>query len=548
VMILASATVTAVPADEREPIFAGATSVESDLRSTSDTVSVGGSVWLSPKVRFTVQADDPAYWRVKAYDRFTGTGWTRTGNSVPLSEADWPPGPRQAITQRVTAMTTLDVLPAAGEPTRVSGIDARLTPQGTLTGGPTLSENDSYTVVSRVPNATGSQLRDAGTDYPEPVRERYLQLPESTPDRVANLTDRITADAESPYDATRSVERWLEANKNYSTTVPQPDGDIANTFLFQRDAGYCVYFATTMATMLRSQDIPARYVVGYTPGQRVAEDEWVVRGLDSHAWVEVYFPEYGWIPFDPTPGSDRSSSETDRLEEARDEGVEGVDAAGSENGTWTPTTTVNASGSLSDELDPDLFVDEEGESIFPGNETTTVTTASPSGFGAANVSGLVNGTTTAGGDASSDFSSPALDTPGPVRVPGLRTLALWSVLLVGLAAGGRRSGVAERAYRAAWVRWQPATGDHRRAVEGAYDRVEYLLGREHRPRQDGETVREFLDAVEADERVRELAALRERARYAGEVDAEAARRARELADAVVGERVGVATRFNRLLS
>jgi transglutaminase-like putative cysteine protease len=537
-MILASAAVTAVPAGGSQPLLTGAASAQSDLRSVSDDIAIGGSVWLSPEVRFTVEAQQPAYWRVNAYDRFTGSGWTRTGDPIPLSEASAPPGPRETVLQTVTAKTTLDVLPAAGRPTDVTYVEASLTPQGTLASETTLSEGDFYTVVSQLPNASAAQLRNASTAYPDRVTERYRQLPDSTSDRVADLGRQITADADNPYDAANEVERWLEENKNYSTTVPSPDGPIVDAFLFEYEAGYCVYFATAMTAMLRSQGIPARYAVGYTPGQRVAEDEWVVRGLDAHAWVEVYFPGYGWIPFDPTPGSERVDAESETLSDARADGVEGIEAAGSANGTWTP---------------PDAETDSEGPTAptvgGPGRPllgtTTPLVNVSPGESGAngsesAGTTATANGTVFAPGGASS---------PGaPIELPELETLALWSVLLVGLAAGGRRTGVTGRVYRAAWVRFQPSTDDRRTDVEGAFARVEYVLGREHRPREPGETVREYLAAVDADSRVEELAALRERAKYAGDVSPETARRARELADAVVSERVGLATRFNRSLS
>ncbi|WP_148417044.1 transglutaminase-like domain-containing protein, partial [Haloferax sp. KTX1] len=85
---------------------------------------------------------------------------------------------------------------------------------------------------------------------------------------------------------------------------------------FEMDEGYCVYFATTMVTMLRTQGIPARMTVGYTSGQRIDENQWVVRGLNSHAWVEVYFPDQGWVQFDPTPSGPREAVRQQRIEEA----------------------------------------------------------------------------------------------------------------------------------------------------------------------------------------------------------------------------------------
>src|SRR5699024_2515854 len=161
--------------------------------------------------------------------------------------------------------------------------DARVTSLAGLQPDGTLANGTSYTVTSQRPNWTADELRSAGEDYPDGIRSRYTQLPESTPERVANRTDRLTSNADTPYDTARTIERWLEGSKNYSLDVDRPDGSIADSYLFEMNAGYCTYYATTMATMLRTQDIPARFVTGYTPGQRVARDEWVVRGLDSHA-------------------------------------------------------------------------------------------------------------------------------------------------------------------------------------------------------------------------------------------------------------------------
>src|SRR5699024_128288 len=137
-------------------------------------------------------------------------------------------------------------------------------------------------------------------------------------------------------------------SKNYSLDVDRPDGSIADSYLFEMNAGYCTYYATTMATMLRTQDIPARFVTGYTPGQRVARDEWVVRGLDSHAWVEVHFPETGWVRFDPTPAESRSAVEESNLENARAGNESNVDTNRSEDGEWSPTPEATPAGGSDD--------------------------------------------------------------------------------------------------------------------------------------------------------------------------------------------------------
>jgi len=537
VMVLASATITAVPGSAGTPLVPNdATSVQADLVRADDRADVGGSIRLSPEVRFVVESEDRTYWRAAAYDRYTGSGWLRTGSSrgvsMPRPDAE---GKRETLTQTFTAKSTLDVLVAAPRPQSVENASVALTAQDTLDLTKTLRDGDQYQVTSSVPAASEAELRAAGSDYPDAIRKQYLQVPETTGDRVARLTANVTAGAESDYERAERIEEWLEATKGYDTSVTDPGSGVAESFLFEMESGYCVYFATTMTTMLRTQDIPARYVVGYTGGESVGSDTHVVRGYDSHAWVEMYVPEQGWVRFDPTPAEPRRAAEQSELVEARAEGREDVDAAGSENATTTPTETAT-----------------------PGGETQAVKTPDRSPLGEATdtteTSASATGTTRAlpddpaadpGGGGDEDAGGGGLPLP---RLPPMNVLAIWSVLGVGLAAGARRTGAAERVYRSAWLRWQPRTDDPGVAVEGAFARVEYVLERTHRARRPGETVREYVAAIDPDERAATVAAIRERARYGGTADDADAAEARRLAAAYVSERVGVATLFNRLLS
>jgi transglutaminase-like putative cysteine protease len=509
-MLVATATVSAVPGGDQSPIApASTTSIEAELVHADERLGVPGSIRLSPEVRFTVRADRADYWRVSVYDRYTGDGWARTGQTREYDGSlGSPPAPTRRNRQVYEAKITLSVLPAAAEPVRVSGVQARVSDLGGLDPVGSVPEGEDYGVVSRTPVTTPARLATAGTDYPREVRERYLQMPERTSPRVGDLAANVTGGADTPYEQAIAVERWLEANKEYSLDVRQPDGPVVETFLFERDRGYCVYYASAMTVMLRTQGVPARFVVGYTPGQRVAEDKWVVRGLDSHAWVEVYFPDVGWVRFDPTPSGPRENTEQERVDAAREAGVENVDADGSENGTWTPTTT----------------------------------TRDPAGSG---TNGSANGT------ADTGFGREAIltDTPGdanvtvddigdggaPVGVPPPERLALWGVLAAGLLAAVRRTGVADRVYREAWLRTDPR-GSHADQVEGAFDRVEYVLSRRYRERRPHETVREYLDSLDPGDDARRVARLRERTRYAGEATPGMAAEARALAREVAGSR------------
>ncbi len=165
-----------------------------------------------------------------------------------------------------------------------------------------------YEGVSLVPAVPRELLRTAATDYPEPIRKTYLQLPEID-SRVRALAEGITAGATTPYDKAVTLEHHLRTRFGYTLSQPElpPDDPLAH-FLFVRRAGHCEYFATAMTVMLRALGIPARYVNGFLTGEYndIGED-FIVRASDAHSWVEVYFPDYGWIPFDPTPPSDEAA-------------------------------------------------------------------------------------------------------------------------------------------------------------------------------------------------------------------------------------------------
>nr|WP_279587155.1 transglutaminase domain-containing protein [Halobacterium sp. R2-5] len=519
VMVVGSATVTAVPGGQSPLVPESSTNpAATSLLSEDGYVGVGGSLELDPQVQFVVESEQETYYRTGVYDRYTGDGWVRTAD---VEDTEGVPATGDRVRQRITAQRTLDVLPSAAVPQSVSGVDAEVTDAGLLMDGPTLREGDSYTVESQRPVDDDAALAGETGAVPDRIAATYLQLPDSTDDRVVELAGSLTEGTDSNYERATAVERWLEANKEYSLDAPRPDGDLVTEFVLGDAPGYCTYYASAMVVMLRSQGVPARFVTGYTPGQQVADDEWVVRGLDSHAWVEVYVPNQGWVQFDPTPSDNRESAEADRVSEARESGVEDVDAAGSESVSWTPpngTTTSTAPGDAGPSTDGQPVPadrDAYGADRFDGADAVNVT--APAVPGAPGAPG-------ASGDDGSSGSS----------LPPLSTLAVWAVLAVGALAGARYTGLGGRAYRAVWLRWLPRGGPDRE-IEGAFERVEYVLERQYRERANGETVREFLADVRADDRARRVAALRERARYAGRADADDAAEAKRLARSLAGE-------------
>ena len=166
-------------------------------------------------------------------------------------------------------------------------------------------ERLEYEAVSLIPAVSPAALRSASTDYSEAIREMYLQLP-SLDSRIPDLARQITARAATPYDKAAAMEGYLRSHYGYTLDLSgTPPTDPLAYFLFQKRAGHCEYFASAMTVMLRTLGIPARYVNGFQTGEyNDVGGDFVVRASDAHSWVEVYFPDFGWMTFDPTPASD----------------------------------------------------------------------------------------------------------------------------------------------------------------------------------------------------------------------------------------------------
>lgn len=159
-----------------------------------------------------------------------------------------------------------------------------------------------YEGVSYLRATPPSDLREAPSAFPEAIYATYLQLPTLDP-RIPKLAADVTASSKNEYDKASAIRNYLIAHYSYTLDLSGSHGaDPLANFLFVRRAGHCEYFASAMTVMLRSVGIPARYVTGFLPGQyNDLGGDYIIRQSDAHSWVEVYFPTYGWVTFDPTP-------------------------------------------------------------------------------------------------------------------------------------------------------------------------------------------------------------------------------------------------------
>ncbi|MBN1890331.1 MAG: hypothetical protein JW850_20220 [Thermoflexales bacterium] len=255
------------------------------------------------------------YWRGISYDVYTGIGW-RTSDITTLGYTAGemtlsPPDSQRVVRQKVEALGGLGgTLYAAGE-LLAADHDYSIAWRTSRDAFGAYVNSADYWADSLVPAASEEQLRGSGGDYPDWVRERYLALPDRVPQRVVALGRDLTAAEPTPYDRALAIERYLRAF-TYTLDLPAPPAnrDVADYFLFDLKRGYCDYYATAMVVLARAAGLPARLVTGYASGSYDAtEARFIVTEADAHAWVEVYFPGYGWIEFEPTaalPARDRS--------------------------------------------------------------------------------------------------------------------------------------------------------------------------------------------------------------------------------------------------
>ena len=248
------------------------------------------------------------YWFGRAYDVYTGQGWISSPwQPQPLAagEAWTVPDPqrRRLVGHTVRFAGAVGDVYAAGMPVAVDQ-PARLLQYGPeeWVGMELVTPVRQYTVLAAVPAWDEPTLLTASTDYPEPIRRRYLQLPDTLPERVRALAQEITREAQTPYEKARAIEAYLRQIP-YSLDIPTPpaDRDLVDWFLFDLRLGYCDYYATAFVVLARLNGLPTRFVIGYAQGEwDPAAQVYRITERDAHSWPEVYFPGVGWVPFEPT--------------------------------------------------------------------------------------------------------------------------------------------------------------------------------------------------------------------------------------------------------
>ncbi|MBN1161003.1 MAG: DUF4129 domain-containing protein [Dehalococcoidales bacterium] len=267
------------------------------------------------EIEYVVYSERPSYWRVSVYSTYTSEGWTGSTGEKILLEANSPwegTEDGEIMKYAVTTEIFTDVLLNSGGfisadiPVRVStgeGGDIE-----TVNAARILNLGESYTVTAQVVTAASSELAAAGDNYSESIKSVYLQLPPDLPTEIRLLSENLTRNAATPYAKVMAIVDYL-ADFPYQLEIEAPpeDADSVAYFLFNRQDGFCLHFASAAAVMLRTIDIPSRLVVGYLPGEPGdVAGQYILRDKYYHAWPQVYFPDYGWVDIESTPGGPES--------------------------------------------------------------------------------------------------------------------------------------------------------------------------------------------------------------------------------------------------
>ena len=276
-----------------------------------------------------------AYLRGATFDQYNSSSWKRTNGGK--EQTDGADSYREfsqtlemygidydtaEITVEMTSASKSLFVPLYSIVSLDSDNDIYMNQEGDLIISPILSPGDVYNIEMVVPAADSSNYFSVLTSKSAGMREeRYLEIPQTLPDRVYQLSELLTEDAASDYEKAKVIESFLRSEYEYTLEpIPKPPHqDYVDFFLFDSKQGFCTHFASAMVMLLRASDIPCRYVTGYILQPTVSEEQqipdymreeipfaeeppytFVINKKNSHAWVEVYFEDFGWVPFEPT--------------------------------------------------------------------------------------------------------------------------------------------------------------------------------------------------------------------------------------------------------
>jgi transglutaminase-like putative cysteine protease len=329
------------------------------------TLGLGRNAGQGDQAVFTVQViNEPAsnaryYWRGRVYDRYVDGEWSTSpavtlGSHPDDSSLKIPDSDNRSVAmlQFTVQFPSQSLIYAPSQPVWVDRpgnivatlTDTKLEDVLSWESLSVIQKGWRYQVRAEIADPNVQQLRGAGAQYPQWVKDRYLEIPDGIKPKIQELAEKVSAGKDNPFDKASAITDYLRANIQYTLNLPAPpeNRDPVLWVLFDYKKGFCNYYASAEVLMLRSIGIPARMAVGFAQGEH-QNGAYIVRQRDAHAWPEVYFPGLGWVEFEPTVSQDA---------------------------LVRPAAPTQANGSLSGAIRPQTLTNRDGDELPAANPAT----------------------------------------------------------------------------------------------------------------------------------------------------------------------------------
>ncbi|MBI5054166.1 MAG: transglutaminase domain-containing protein, partial [Chloroflexi bacterium] len=272
---------------------------------------------LDDTIMMYVQSPAQSYWRSHAFDFYDGRTWTQSNAGQVTTIRRRPNESFFGFNRELQgetfvqsfyiarAMPNLIFVGGVPKELYISANEVGVDQSGGIRVGESLNAGYVYSAISLRQDFSPDDLRADSINYQLPIINLYLQLPQNISPRTRALAHQLTRDAKTNYDKARTLTDYLQRTYPYDYFPPPqaPNSETVDQFLFVDKRGVCEQYATALVVMLRELGVPSRLAAGFGSGYyNPVTNFYEVRASDAHAWVEVYFPEHGWVAFDPTPG------------------------------------------------------------------------------------------------------------------------------------------------------------------------------------------------------------------------------------------------------
>ena len=345
--------------------------------------NLGGPLTQRHNTVFIAHTSEPQYWLIESKEIYTGKGWeTPQQDYVPVDLSTYELFDAEKSTIDIQEIDielkeSFSYIPYTYETIFLDfaeqNDDLNLllempTQQYIVEDGDDSVNAYTLVVSPREFNPDSRGATSENENLGDNFYDTYTQLPTELPDRVIELAHSITENATTSYEQVRAIEQYLKEDGGFRYSVSEAayipeDRDYVDHFLFDTKVGYCDNYSTAMVVLCRALGIPTRWAKGFNSGEEIAsegETYYEVSNANAHSWPEVYFADYGWVPFEPTPSFDQPLTDETALEEDVED-------------TLTPEEEQQEDTAESAEENAESSQDTVSESTVPEEETSMVT-------------------------------------------------------------------------------------------------------------------------------------------------------------------------------